>query len=90
MADDPRSLEHAHRMIKELSDHIGRLHKRIEQHERMHNAHARLASEHDARISKLERGRGHAIPQPRVLDHTASSQAEMRKQFRAAVRSGNL
>jgi len=116
--DQATSLDHAHRLIKTLSDHIAALHKRLDAHEqrlashalkhdghqqaatahaarlaghdRQHAAHSRVIGEHDHRLTKLEVARGTHVPTQPVLTHSAASQAEMRKQFVAAVRRGRL
>jgi len=95
--DYARSLDHAHRLIAKLSDHIAELHKRLDAHsarlaghDRSHSAHSRIHGEHDARLRKLE-VRGGVAPQlPKVAVLSTESTQAMAKQFRAAVRSRTL
>jgi len=75
-----QSLEHAHRMIAKLGDHIQHLHKMIAAHNVRHAQHERTALDHGERIAKLER----AAPRsdgPPVYKLSPQQQRAMAKKF---------
>jgi hypothetical protein len=88
------SLEHAHRMIKTLSDHLTKMQARLDRHESLHKSHgmrldhhdaahaehSRIHGEHAERIAKLEAGAGHPSDPP-VYKLRSDQLAEARRFF---------